>query len=86
MKVHGEEKLLPGIDLSHDQLFFLNFAQVTNQRLDGRVALADRASNWRVVSDMVWEGSTRASRQLDQSECTQPGEIQVSFPCNDLDS
>lgn len=34
VKVHGEEKLLPGIDLSHDQLFFLNFAQVTDQRLD----------------------------------------------------
>lgn len=28
VKVHGEEKLLPGIDLSHDQLFFLNFAQI----------------------------------------------------------
>ncbi|AWO98887.1 putative neprilysin [Scophthalmus maximus] len=25
---HGEEPPLPGIDLSHDQLFFLNFAQV----------------------------------------------------------
>ena len=25
---HGEEPLLPGIDLSHDQLFFLNYAQV----------------------------------------------------------
>lgn len=31
VKLHGEEKLLPGIDLSHDQLFFLNFAQVTNR-------------------------------------------------------
>lgn len=41
VKVHGEEKLLPGIDLSHDQLFFLNFAQVMNPRLDGRVAIAD---------------------------------------------
>lgn len=28
MKKHGEEPPLPGIDLSHDQLFFLNFAQV----------------------------------------------------------
>lgn len=28
MKEHGEEPPLPGIDLSHDQLFFLNFAQV----------------------------------------------------------
>uniref|UniRef100_A0A3P9K677 Neprilysin n=1 Tax=Oryzias latipes TaxID=8090 RepID=A0A3P9K677_ORYLA len=28
VKDHGEEPPLPGIDLSHDQLFFLNFAQV----------------------------------------------------------
>uniref|UniRef100_A0AAX7TB61 Neprilysin n=1 Tax=Astatotilapia calliptera TaxID=8154 RepID=A0AAX7TB61_ASTCA len=28
VKQHGEEPPLPGIDLSHDQLFFLNFAQV----------------------------------------------------------
>uniref|UniRef100_A0A3B4VQN0 Neprilysin n=1 Tax=Seriola dumerili TaxID=41447 RepID=A0A3B4VQN0_SERDU len=28
VKEHGEEPPLPGIDLSHDQLFFLNFAQV----------------------------------------------------------
>lgn len=29
VKQHGEEPPLPGIDLSHDQLFFLNFAQVS---------------------------------------------------------
>uniref|UniRef100_A0A8C4MVE4 Neprilysin n=1 Tax=Equus asinus asinus TaxID=83772 RepID=A0A8C4MVE4_EQUAS len=28
VKKNGEEKLLPGIDLNHKQLFFLNFAQV----------------------------------------------------------
>lgn len=28
VKMHGEEPPLPGIDLSHEQLFFLNFAQV----------------------------------------------------------
>ncbi|KAM9089092.1 neprilysin isoform 2-T5 [Megaptera novaeangliae] len=28
VKKHGEEKLLPGLDLNHKQLFFLNFAQV----------------------------------------------------------
>ncbi|XP_014907983.1 neprilysin-like [Poecilia latipinna] len=28
VKQHGEEPTLPGIDLSHDQLFFLNFAQI----------------------------------------------------------
>uniref|UniRef100_A0A8P4K8T2 Neprilysin n=1 Tax=Dicentrarchus labrax TaxID=13489 RepID=A0A8P4K8T2_DICLA len=28
VKEHGEEPPLPGIDLSHNQLFFLNFAQV----------------------------------------------------------
>uniref|UniRef100_A0A672YXN5 Neprilysin n=1 Tax=Sphaeramia orbicularis TaxID=375764 RepID=A0A672YXN5_9TELE len=28
VREHGEEPPLPGIDLSHDQLFFLNFAQV----------------------------------------------------------
>ncbi|KAM8903264.1 neprilysin-like isoform 1-T1 [Spinachia spinachia] len=28
VKGHGEEPSLPGIDLSHNQLFFLNFAQV----------------------------------------------------------
>ena len=27
-KQNGEESLLPGLDLSHDQLFFLNFAQI----------------------------------------------------------
>lgn len=31
--VHGEEPPLPGIDLSHDQLFFLNFAQVTDEQM-----------------------------------------------------
>lgn len=28
VKKNGEEKLLPGLDLNHKQLFFLNFAQV----------------------------------------------------------
>uniref|UniRef100_A0ACB8FB89 Uncharacterized protein n=3 Tax=Sphaerodactylus townsendi TaxID=933632 RepID=A0ACB8FB89_9SAUR len=28
VKKNGEEKLLPGLDFSHKQLFFLNFAQV----------------------------------------------------------
>ncbi|KAF4101555.1 neprilysin-like isoform X1 [Onychostoma macrolepis] len=28
VKKHGKEALLPGIDLDHEQLFFLNFAQV----------------------------------------------------------
>lgn len=28
MKKNGEEALLPGIELNHNQLFFLNFAQV----------------------------------------------------------
>ncbi|XP_061684047.1 neprilysin-like isoform X3 [Syngnathoides biaculeatus] len=28
VKKHGEEALLPGLNLNHDQLFFLNFAQV----------------------------------------------------------
>lgn len=28
VRKHGEEPSLPGIDLSNDQLFFLNFAQV----------------------------------------------------------
>lgn len=26
---HGKEKLLPGLDMNHKQLFFLNFAQVS---------------------------------------------------------
>jgi len=25
---HGKEKLLPGLEMNHKQLFFLNFAQV----------------------------------------------------------
>ncbi|XP_051637946.1 neprilysin [Manacus candei] len=28
LKKHGKEKLLPGLDMNHKQLFFLNFAQV----------------------------------------------------------
>ncbi|NXI19085.1 NEP protein, partial [Irena cyanogastra] len=28
VKKHGKEKLLPGLDMNHKQLFFLNFAQV----------------------------------------------------------
>ena len=28
---HGEQARLPGLDLSHDQLFFLAFAQVSLQ-------------------------------------------------------
>ncbi|NXW56134.1 NEP protein, partial [Eurystomus gularis] len=28
VKKHGEEKLLPGLEMNHKQLFFLNFAQV----------------------------------------------------------
>lgn len=29
VKKHGNEKLLPGLDMNHKQLFFLNFAQVS---------------------------------------------------------
>lgn len=28
VKKNGKEKLLPGLDMNHQQLFFLNFAQV----------------------------------------------------------
>nr|XP_018908298.1 PREDICTED: neprilysin-2-like [Bemisia tabaci] len=28
VKTHGEEKLLPGLNMTHDQLFFLNYAQI----------------------------------------------------------
>ncbi|XP_061861586.1 neprilysin isoform X1 [Colius striatus] len=28
VKKHGKEKLLPGVDMNHKQLFFLNFAQI----------------------------------------------------------
>ncbi|PKU31691.1 neprilysin [Limosa lapponica baueri] len=28
VKKHGKEKLLPGLEMNHKQLFFLNFAQV----------------------------------------------------------
>lgn len=29
VRKHGKEKLLPGLDMNHKQLFFLNFAQVS---------------------------------------------------------
>lgn len=35
VKMHGEEPPLPGIDLSHEQLFFLNFAQVAGGLMMG---------------------------------------------------
>ncbi|OPL21638.1 membrane 1-like metallo-endopeptidase-like, partial [Mytilus galloprovincialis] len=28
VKANGEDSILPGLDLSHDQLFFLNYAQI----------------------------------------------------------
>lgn len=28
VSIHGEEALLPGVNLTHDQLFFLNYAQI----------------------------------------------------------
>jgi membrane metallo-endopeptidase-like protein 1 len=28
VRAHGEEPRLPGIELTHDQLFFLNYAQI----------------------------------------------------------
>ena len=28
VSIHGEEPLLPGVNLTHDQLFFLNYAQI----------------------------------------------------------
>lgn len=36
--MYGQDPPLPGIDLSHDQLFFLNFAQVDCfiVRMDGK--------------------------------------------------
>lgn len=36
VKKHWEEPVLPGLDLNHDQLFFLNFAQVVDDELFGR--------------------------------------------------
>jgi membrane metallo-endopeptidase-like protein 1 len=28
VEVHGEEALLPGLNMTHEQLFFLNYAQI----------------------------------------------------------
>lgn len=28
VSIHGEEPMLPGVNLTHDQLFFLNYAQI----------------------------------------------------------
>jgi len=38
VKTHGEEPLLPGLDLTHDQLFFLNYAQVSISNNNIRIA------------------------------------------------
>lgn len=39
IKKHGKEAPLPGIDLNHEQLFFLNFAQVRINYLANRDTL-----------------------------------------------
>lgn len=35
MEMEGEEPRLPGLDMDHKQLFFLNFAQVSDKRARG---------------------------------------------------
>jgi membrane metallo-endopeptidase-like protein 1 len=38
-KEHGPEPLLPGLDMTHDQLFFLNFAQIWCGNMRDKAAL-----------------------------------------------
>lgn len=60
--IHGEEPLLPGVNLTHDQLFFLNYAQIWCGSMRPEDALT------KIRSSVHSPGSVRVLGPLSNSE------------------
>ncbi|XP_011861519.1 PREDICTED: neprilysin-2-like [Vollenhovia emeryi] len=62
VSIHGEEPLLPGVNLTHDQLFFLNYAQIWCGSMRPEEALT------KIRSSVHSPGSIRVLGPLSNSE------------------
>ncbi|KAL0112027.1 hypothetical protein PUN28_013327 [Cardiocondyla obscurior] len=62
ISIHGEEPLLPGVNLTHDQLFFLNYAQIWCGSMRPEDALT------KIRSSVHSPGSIRVLGPLSNSE------------------